>query len=114
LSCRGEPLHRRESRIPRQYRRNLLAGAWKIQLSRADSETGELLHAVQDCLYLAVAIRAFAPLVTADRAFHERALPLYKKISLPIANSSHPAAQGPATSVAATAPISYLRPCPGS
>lgn len=42
----------------------------------------KLKHPLQDCLYLAVAIRSNAPLVTADRTFHERARPLYKKISL--------------------------------
>jgi predicted nucleic acid-binding protein len=51
-------------------------------LPEAIALSTKLKHAVQDCLYLAVAIRAFAPLVTADRAFQERALPLYKKISL--------------------------------
>jgi predicted nucleic acid-binding protein len=51
-------------------------------LPEAIALSTKLKHAVQDCLYLAAAIRAFAPLVTADRVFHERARPLYKKISL--------------------------------
>jgi predicted nucleic acid-binding protein len=42
----------------------------------------KLKHPLQDCLYLAVAIRAAAPLITADRRFHERARPLYKKTTL--------------------------------
>jgi predicted nucleic acid-binding protein len=42
----------------------------------------KLKHPLPDCLYLAVAIRFHAPLITADRPFHERAHPLYKKISL--------------------------------
>jgi predicted nucleic acid-binding protein len=42
----------------------------------------KLKHPLADCLYLAVAIRFHAPLITADRTFHERARPLYKKISL--------------------------------
>ncbi len=42
----------------------------------------KLKHPLADCLYLAVAIRSHAPLITADRVFHERARPLYKKLSL--------------------------------
>lgn len=42
----------------------------------------KLKHALHDCLYLAVAIRSHAPLVTADRTFYERARPLHKKITL--------------------------------
>lgn len=42
----------------------------------------KLKHALHDCLYLAVAIRAYAPLITADRTFHERARPLYKQMTL--------------------------------
>jgi predicted nucleic acid-binding protein len=51
-------------------------------LPEAIALSTKLKHALQDCLYLAVAIRFHAPLVTADRTFHERARPLYKKISL--------------------------------
>jgi predicted nucleic acid-binding protein len=51
-------------------------------LPEAIALSTKLKHAVQDCLYLAVAIRFHAPLVTADRTFHERARPLYKKVSL--------------------------------
>ena len=42
----------------------------------------KLKHPLADCLYLAVAIRSHALLLTADRTFHDRARPLYKKISL--------------------------------
>lgn len=42
----------------------------------------KLKHPLHDCLYLAVAIRAHSPLITADHAFHERVRPLYRKISL--------------------------------
>lgn len=42
----------------------------------------KIKHALYDCLYLAVAIRSHAPLVTADRTFYERARPLHKKITL--------------------------------
>ena len=39
-------------------------------------------HPLLDCLYLAVAKRLEAPLLTADRPFHDRVKPFYKKISL--------------------------------
>ena len=39
-------------------------------------------HALLDCMYLAVARRLEAPLLTADRPFHDRVKPFYKKISL--------------------------------
>jgi len=42
----------------------------------------KLMHPLADCLYLAVAIRGHAPLITADRTFHKRARPLYKQISI--------------------------------
>ena len=42
----------------------------------------KLKHPLADCLYLAVAIRAHAPLLTADRRFYDRARPLYKHITL--------------------------------
>jgi predicted nucleic acid-binding protein len=51
-------------------------------LAEAVALSTKLKHALADCLYLAVAIRSHAPLVTADRAFHERARPLYKKVTL--------------------------------
>jgi predicted nucleic acid-binding protein len=41
-----------------------------------------LKHPLPDCLYLALAIRAHAPLLTSDRGFHERARPIYPNISL--------------------------------
>ncbi|HVS39327.1 MAG TPA: type II toxin-antitoxin system VapC family toxin [Gemmataceae bacterium] len=39
-------------------------------------------HAFLDCMYLAVARRLEAPLLTADRPFHDRVKPFYKRISL--------------------------------
>ena len=42
----------------------------------------KLKHTLHDCLYLAVAIRSHAPLITADHTFCERARPLYKKVTL--------------------------------
>lgn len=42
----------------------------------------KIKHPLADCLYLAVAIRAHATLVTADRGFHDRARPLYNQITL--------------------------------
>jgi predicted nucleic acid-binding protein len=42
----------------------------------------KLKHALDDCLYLAVAIRHEAQLITADRPFFERAKPVYKKITM--------------------------------
>jgi predicted nucleic acid-binding protein len=42
----------------------------------------KLKHPLADCLYLAIAIRSHAPLITADRTFLERCKPLYKKITL--------------------------------
>jgi predicted nucleic acid-binding protein len=51
-------------------------------LPEAIALSTKLKHPLQDCLYLAVAVRFHAPLVTADRTFHERARPLYKKVSL--------------------------------
>src|SRR5258707_10397947 len=51
-------------------------------LPEAIALSTKLKHPLPDCLYLAVAIRYDAPLVTADRTFHERVRPLYKKVSL--------------------------------
>jgi predicted nucleic acid-binding protein len=42
----------------------------------------KIKHNLDDCLYLAVAIRADAPLITADRPFCERARKVYKHISI--------------------------------
>ena len=41
-----------------------------------------LKHPVLDCLYLAAARGLEAPLLTADRPFHDRARPFYKRTSL--------------------------------
>ena len=51
-------------------------------LPEAVALSTKLKHPLQDCLYLAVAIRFHAPLITADRTFHARARPLYKQITL--------------------------------
>ena len=51
-------------------------------LPEAVALSTKLKHALQDCLYLAVAIRFHAPLITADCTFHARAWPLYKQITL--------------------------------
>ena len=51
-------------------------------LPEATALSTKLKHPLQDCLYLTVAIRTNGPLITADRTFHERARPLYKKITL--------------------------------
>jgi predicted nucleic acid-binding protein len=42
----------------------------------------KLNYPLPDCLYLAVAIRFHAPIITADRVFKERVRPLYKQISI--------------------------------
>jgi predicted nucleic acid-binding protein len=49
----------------------------------------KLKHPLADCMYLAVAIRSYAPLLTADRTFHERARPLYKNITLFSGSEKH-------------------------
>ena len=51
-------------------------------LSDAMALSTDLKHPVQDCLYLAAAQRADAPLITADRALHDRAKPSFSRISL--------------------------------
>jgi predicted nucleic acid-binding protein len=40
----------------------------------------ELKHPFQDCLYLSLALRLDAPLVTADRRFYETASPTYRNV----------------------------------
>ena len=42
----------------------------------------ELKHAVQDCLYLAVARRHDVPLITADRSFRDRAAAFDARVAL--------------------------------
>jgi len=42
----------------------------------------KLRHGLQDCLYLAAAMRLDAPLITADTPFHDRAAPFYPRIAL--------------------------------
>lgn len=42
----------------------------------------EIRHALMDCFYLAAAQRLGAPLITADRAFQERAARVYSQVTL--------------------------------
>jgi len=42
----------------------------------------DLKHALQDCLYLAVARRFDVPLITADRSFRDRAFPFDNRVAL--------------------------------
>jgi predicted nucleic acid-binding protein len=42
----------------------------------------KLKHPLLDCMYLAAARRVEAHFLTADRVFHDRAKPFYKKISM--------------------------------
>ena len=42
----------------------------------------EIKHALQDCLYLAVARKYDVPLITADKPFRDRAVPFDKRVSL--------------------------------
>jgi predicted nucleic acid-binding protein len=51
-------------------------------LPEAIALSTKLKHPLPDCLYLAVAIQRNAPLITADRAFRERARTLYKQIAM--------------------------------
>jgi predicted nucleic acid-binding protein len=51
-------------------------------LPEAIALSTKLRHPLQDCLYLAVAIRCNAPLLTADRPFRDRVRTFYKKVSL--------------------------------
>ena len=54
-----------------------------VELSR------RLRHALQDCLYLAVAIRHDIPLVTADRTLRNRAAPVYANVRLLTDSQAH-------------------------
>jgi predicted nucleic acid-binding protein len=51
-------------------------------LRRAVNFSVTLNHPVPDCLYLALAARLGALLVTADRRFHRRALEAYREVTL--------------------------------
>jgi predicted nucleic acid-binding protein len=51
-------------------------------LSEAADLANQLKHALQDCLYLAVARRFDVPLITADRAFRDRAFPSDSRVAL--------------------------------
>lgn len=71
----------------RDWLRHLGAGAVSLVpeheiLDDAIALSLEIRHNVQDCLYLAIARRLDASLITADRIFQERAAPRYARISL--------------------------------
>jgi hypothetical protein len=51
-------------------------------LEQAVKLSVEIKHTLQDCMYLAAARGLDAPLLTADKAFQERAVRFYKRISL--------------------------------
>ena len=51
-------------------------------LPQAIGLSTKLKHPLADCLYLAIAQQFKIPLITADHPFHDRAKPLYKKISI--------------------------------
>jgi predicted nucleic acid-binding protein len=69
------------------WRRHLHAGAVSLVPENELLEDAVRLamgipHTLQDCLYLALAQRLDAPLITADRPFHDRAKPSFKGISM--------------------------------
>jgi predicted nucleic acid-binding protein len=69
------------------WQRHLHAGAVSLVpeselLEDAVRMAMEIPHTLQDCLYLAVARRLDAPLITADRPFHDRVKTSYGRIAL--------------------------------
>jgi predicted nucleic acid-binding protein len=71
----------------KDWRRHLHAGAVSLVpehdlLDDAVRLAMDIRHTLQDCLYLALAKRLDATLLTADRPFHERAKASYTRISL--------------------------------
>lgn len=69
------------------WRNSLAQGAVKLirdeeLLDEAVELSHRLRHALQDCLYLACAVRHDIPLVTADRALRNRAGPVYGAVQL--------------------------------
>lgn len=62
------------------------SAVWLIPESDVLQDATELSmnvrHTLQDCLYLAAAARLDTALITADRPFHDRVKPFYKKISM--------------------------------
>lgn len=60
-------------------------------LKEAGRLSVELRHAIQDCLYLAMAARMGARFVTADRVFAEKAAPVYAGVELLGGQRSHKA-----------------------
>ncbi len=58
-------------------------------LAEAGRLSVEMRHAIQDCLYLAMAIRLGARFVTADRVFAEKAGVLYHAVELLGGQAAH-------------------------
>lgn len=87
--------HYREGRLSIQ-KAQVACGLWEADLAgggltlfadeaiiaEAATLAFTIRHTIQDCLYLAVAARTDARLVTADPKFHDRAAPIYKGIEL--------------------------------
>ncbi len=66
-----------------QLRKGLVALTPDIELlPEAIALANTLPHGLADCLYLTLARRFEAPLLTADRRFQERAVSVYPRISL--------------------------------
>jgi predicted nucleic acid-binding protein len=83
----GEATVKESEKRCEDWRRHLHAGAVSLVpesdlLDEAVRLAMEIRHTLQDCLYLAVARRLDAALITADRPFHERAKASYNRISL--------------------------------
>jgi predicted nucleic acid-binding protein len=54
----------------------------EADLARAWQLANELRHPLQDCLYLALALRLQTPLITADKKFADKARPVYSAVRL--------------------------------
>jgi predicted nucleic acid-binding protein len=66
-----------------QLRRGVVALTPDVDLlGEAITLSLKIRHPLQDCMYLAIAARFDATLITADKPFHERAVTGYPKISL--------------------------------
>ena len=60
-------------------------------LAEAGRLSVDLRHAIHDCLYLAMAVRLGARMITADRAFAEKAAAVYAGVELLGGKRSHKA-----------------------
>ncbi len=58
-------------------------------LAEAGRLSVDMRHAIQDCLYLAMAVRLGARFVTADRLFAEKAAPLYDAVEFLGGQAAH-------------------------